>query len=149
MCQQCTRTFPTNAKLNAHVKDCHPDNPESLQCQYCKNSFASIRSKNDHEPRCPQLKKQVWVPSAVVNSTKVNHRHVRDQNDLSDSAITIVQLFRAYLEAGSSSTFMLGRGKKNLEGASVSTYAYHLRDYLHFLEAGFRIILPPCSNYMF
>jgi hypothetical protein len=45
-----------------------------------------------------------------------------------------VQLFRAYLEAGSSSTFMLGCGKKNLEGASVSTYAYHLRDYLHFLE---------------
>lgn len=123
------------------MKDCHPANPEDLLCVHCNGKFASIRSKNDHTPRCPQLKKQVWVPTAAVNNLKVNHRHVRDQNSLSESGIKVVDLFRQYLEAGSSSTFMLGRGKKNLEGASVSTYAYHLRDYLHFLEVSACFVL--------
>jgi hypothetical protein len=133
-CKQCTRSFPTNAKLNAHVKDCHPVNPKDLLCEHCNGKFASIRSKNDHLQRCPQLKKQVWVPTTVVNTAKVGLRHVRDKNSLSESGIKIVELYREYLQDGSSSTFMLGRGKKNLEGASVTTYAYHLKDYLHFLE---------------
>jgi hypothetical protein len=82
----------------------------------------------------------VWVPTTVVNTAKVGLRHVRDKNSLSESGIKIVELYREYLQDGSSSTFMLGRGKKNLEGASVTTYAYHLKDYLHFLEVSFVLI---------
>lgn len=79
-------------------------------------------------------RKLVWIPTDEINKEKVNNRHVNQRSELTDSSKEIVQLFRDYLTVGSASTFMLSRGKQQLEKSSVESYVSHLRVYVGFVE---------------
>ncbi len=117
------------------MKDCHPLNDEDKKCPHCAKSFTSIRGKNQHvDIGCPEEKKKLWVPCADINTEKKNHRHVNARNTLSEHSKTLTQMFKSYLESGSSSPFLLSRGKRNLSGASIDTYTGHLRDFLDFVD---------------
>lgn len=79
-------------------------------------------------------RKVVWIPTNDINKDKVNNRHVNQRSDLTNSSKEIIQLFRDYLMVGSASTFMLSRGKQQLEKSSVESYVSHLRVYVSFVE---------------
>ena len=117
------------------MKDCHPENEDEKRCKLCAKLFGSISNKQRHEQTgCPKERKLVWIPPEEFNKDKVNNRHVNQRHDLTDDSKQIVQLFREYLTVGSSSTFMLSRGKQQLEKSSVESYVGHFRVYLAFVK---------------
>jgi hypothetical protein len=129
------KQFGKIGKLNFHVKDCHPENEDDKRCQLCAKLFGSISNKQRHKDTgCPKERKLVWIPPKEVSKDKVNNRHVNQRCKLSDSSKQIIELFREYLTVGSASTFMLSRGKQQLEKSSIESYVSHFRVYLAFVE---------------
>lgn len=117
------------------MKDSHPADVNSLKCNLCAKQFQSVSSRGRHEDHgCPAEKLVVLVPTAVINTERVNHWHKKQKNVLSAKSLQIVQMFRDYLQHGGTSVYLLSQGKKNLQGASIDSYATHLTDFLAYIE---------------
>jgi len=129
------------------VKDCHTDD-DSKKCPSCSKVFASIRSKNQHVTSgCPTDRVKLWTPSKEINDSRNNQqRHSQSKNELSCQSTQLITMFKDYLAAGSSSPFMLARGKRNLSQSSVDTYTYHLRDFLDFFDVSISLAVLFHSN---
>ncbi len=117
------------------MKDCHPADIDSLKCKLCAKQFQAVSSRVRHEDQgCPAEKSVVLVPTAAINTERVNHRHKKQKNVLSAKSLRIVQMYREYLQHGGTSVYLLSQGKKNLQGASIDTYSTHLTDFLAYIE---------------
>ena len=128
-------------ELNRHVNDCHVD-AAVRTCPSCSKIFSSVRAKNEHVANvCPADRAKLWTPTKEINDSHDNrHRHKQSKNELSDQSVQLIVMFKEYLAAGSSSTFMLSRGKRNLSESSVDTYTQHLRDFLDFFDVSIKPI---------
>lgn len=135
MCNQCTKQYKKVGDLNRHVKDCHGDDG-TRTCSSCSKLFASIRSKDQHVINsCPADQAKLWTPSKEINdSCNDKQRHLHSKNELSEQSMHLITMFKDYLTAGSTSPFMLARGKRNLSQSSVDTYTHHLHDFLDFFD---------------
>lgn len=90
---------------------------------------------------CPAERSKLWSPSKEINDSRNNQqRHVQSKKELSAQSERLIVMFKEYLAAGSSSPFMLARGKRNLSKSSVDTYTHHLRDFLDFFDVWFKIV---------
>lgn len=134
-CDFCDKHFKNVSARNYHVKDCHPLDENQKRCTLCNKLFSAISTRARHEEvGCPQERKIIWIPPEEVNKEKVNFRHTSQRNTISEVSTQILDLFRAYLTDGGTSTFMLSRGKQKLESSSVESYISHFRVYIAFIE---------------
>ena len=131
-CSLCDKSYSTKKSLSNHISSKHAAG-EAMKWRHCKKQFSSKSSRQKHEKSCQVDRNRLWVPSSEINTNKVDDRHKHIKTHLNEKYSQILKLFQNWLSNGGYSSILVNY-KRKLTGKSITTYTYHLRHFIQFIQ---------------
>jgi uncharacterized C2H2 Zn-finger protein len=132
-CDECHKVYKTQKSLKEHKNQVHTEET-NRKCNSCGKVFASIVSAKRHIDSCPIRSTKLWEPTTSINSKQNDCRHEHVITKLSTESIELIKHYQRWLENGGFSSVLTTTQKRQLTPKSCSTYAYHLRNYINYIE---------------